>query len=173
MQDEASRLDALEEQVNQLRVDIAQLFEEMKKGNGEKESEVEMGLESKNEASQVKDLTGKEPSFVPKTNADISKVMSAPTKVVASAAKKFTRRIPQCFGDQIPTRIHSAIPSLSYRSTNVLEVLDDTASVNTLSGNKKTLEFRLALFVSVTVSVVPVLLRNSQNAPPSPVAVVS
>lgn len=91
MQDEASRLDALEEQVNQLRVDIAQLFEEIKKGNGSKEEgEVEMGLESKNEASQVKDLTGKEPSFTPSQKADTSKVSNAPTKVVASAAKKFT-----------------------------------------------------------------------------------
>jgi hypothetical protein len=42
MQDEASRLDSLEEQVNQLRVDIAQVFEALK---GKKEEE--MGAETK------------------------------------------------------------------------------------------------------------------------------
>jgi hypothetical protein len=42
MQDDASRLDSLEEQVNQLRVDIAQLFEEMKKGKPEEMKKKEM-----------------------------------------------------------------------------------------------------------------------------------
>jgi hypothetical protein len=57
MQDEASRLDSLEEQVNQLRVDIAQLFEEMKKENMKKE---EMGMEIRDEKEAVKRLQEKD-----------------------------------------------------------------------------------------------------------------
>ena len=57
MQDDASRLDSLEEQVNQLRVDIAQLFEEMKKENMKKE---EMGMEIRDEKDEVKKLQEKD-----------------------------------------------------------------------------------------------------------------
>jgi hypothetical protein len=54
MQDEESRLDSLEEQVNQLRVDIAQLFEEMKKGKEE------MSMEIRDEKDEVKKLQEKD-----------------------------------------------------------------------------------------------------------------
>jgi hypothetical protein len=57
MQDDSSRLDSLEEQVNQLRVDIAQLFEEMKKENMKKE---EMAIEIRDEKEAVKRLQGKD-----------------------------------------------------------------------------------------------------------------
>lgn len=49
MADPAQRLDSLEEQVNQLRVDIAQLFEEMK-------GKTEMGMETKDESAMVKKI---------------------------------------------------------------------------------------------------------------------
>ena len=55
MADEASRLDALEEQLNQLRVDIAQLFEAVK---GKKEEE--MAIETKDESSMVKKIQEKD-----------------------------------------------------------------------------------------------------------------
>ena len=54
MQDEASRLDSLEEQINQLRVDIAQIFEEMKK------SKEEMSMEVRDEKDEVKKLQEKD-----------------------------------------------------------------------------------------------------------------
>jgi hypothetical protein len=53
MAGEAARLDSLEEQVNQLRVDIAQLFEEMKK-------KTEMGMEVRDEKDEVKKLQEKD-----------------------------------------------------------------------------------------------------------------
>jgi hypothetical protein len=55
MADEASRLDSLEEQLNQLRVDIAQLFEALK---GKKEEE--MGIEVRDEKDEVKKLQEKD-----------------------------------------------------------------------------------------------------------------
>jgi len=75
MQDEASRLDSLEEQVNQLRVDIAQLFSEMKK-------EQEMAIEIRDEKEAVKRLQEKdqlqgEPNY------------GGPGKMGLSAQKKF------------------------------------------------------------------------------------
>jgi hypothetical protein len=54
MADEASRLDSLEEQLGQLRVDIAQLFEAVK---GKKE---EMGMEVRDEKDEVKRLQEKD-----------------------------------------------------------------------------------------------------------------
>jgi hypothetical protein len=54
MADDASRLDSLEEQLNQLRVDIAQLFEALK---GKKE---EMGMEVRDEKDEVKRLQEKD-----------------------------------------------------------------------------------------------------------------
>ena len=54
MQDEASRLDSLEEQLNQLRVDIAQLFEAMK------EKKEEMSVEVRDEKEAVKRLQEKD-----------------------------------------------------------------------------------------------------------------
>jgi hypothetical protein len=54
MADEASRLDSLEEQLGQLRVDIAQLFEALK---GKKE---EMGMEVRDEKDEVKRLQEKD-----------------------------------------------------------------------------------------------------------------
>ena len=54
MQDEASRLDSLEEQLNQLRVDIAQLFEAMK------EKKEEMSVEVRDEEEAVKRLQEKD-----------------------------------------------------------------------------------------------------------------
>lgn len=54
MQDEASRLDSLEEQLNQLRVDIAQLFEAMK------EKKEEMSVEVRDEEENVKRLQEKD-----------------------------------------------------------------------------------------------------------------
>jgi len=76
MQDEASRLDSLEEQVNQLRVDIAQLFEEMKK------EKAEMSMEVRDEEEAVKSLQEKdqlqgEPNY------------GGPGKMGFSAQKKF------------------------------------------------------------------------------------
>lgn len=56
MEGESARLDSLEEQVNQLRVDIAELFKSMK---GEQKSE-EMGAKTYNEEKAVKDLQNKD-----------------------------------------------------------------------------------------------------------------
>ena len=75
MQDEASRLDSLEEQLGQLRVDIAQLFEALK---GKKE---EMGMETKDESAMVKKIQEVD-QFQGKPND------GGPQKM--SAAKKFT-----------------------------------------------------------------------------------
>jgi hypothetical protein len=55
MADDSSRLDSLEEQLNQLRVDIAQLFEAVK---GKKEEE--MGMEVRDEKEAVKRLQEKD-----------------------------------------------------------------------------------------------------------------
>ena len=54
MQDDSSRLDSLEEQLNQLRVDIAQLFEAMK------EKKEEMSVEVRDEEENVKRLQEKD-----------------------------------------------------------------------------------------------------------------
>lgn len=75
MQDEESRLDSLEEQLNQLRVDIAQLFEAMK---GKKE---EMGVETRDESAEVKKIQEVD-QYQGKPND------GGPQKM--SAAKKFT-----------------------------------------------------------------------------------
>ncbi len=48
---DSARLDSLEEQLNQLRVDIATIFEEMKKGK-----ETEMGMEINDETAKVKKM---------------------------------------------------------------------------------------------------------------------
>jgi hypothetical protein len=76
MADDSSRLDSLEEQLNQLRVDIAQLFEAVK---GKKE---EMGMEVNDEKEAVKRLQEKdqlqgEPNY------------GGPGKMGLSAQKKF------------------------------------------------------------------------------------
>jgi hypothetical protein len=79
MAGEAARLDSLEEQLNQLRVDIAQLFEAMK---GKKEEE--MGAETKVVSdAEIKSLQEKDqlqgmPNY------------GGPSKTNMSAAKKFT-----------------------------------------------------------------------------------
>ena len=78
MQDEASRLDSLEEQVNQLRVDIAQLFEVLK---GKKEEE--MAIETKDEEAARKKLEEKD-QYQGMPND------GGPSKTNMSAAKKFT-----------------------------------------------------------------------------------
>jgi hypothetical protein len=75
MQDEESRLDSMEEQVNQLRKDIAQLFEVMKKKE-------EMAIEVRDEKDEVKKLQEKdqlqgEPNY------------GGPGKMGLSAQKKF------------------------------------------------------------------------------------
>jgi hypothetical protein len=72
---EASRLDSLEEQVNQLRVDIAQVFEALK------EKKEEMAVEVKDEEAARKKLEEKD-QFQGKPND------GGPQKM--SAAKKFT-----------------------------------------------------------------------------------
>jgi len=76
MAGEAARLDSLEEQVNQLRVDIAQLFEEMKK-------KTEMGMEVRDEKDEVKKLQEKDQlQGMPNDGG--------PGKMGLSAQKKFT-----------------------------------------------------------------------------------
>jgi hypothetical protein len=77
MQDEASRLDSLEEQLGQLRVDIAQLFEALK---GKKEEE-EMAMVTRDESAMVKKIQEVD-QFQGKPND------GGPQKM--SAAKKFT-----------------------------------------------------------------------------------
>jgi hypothetical protein len=76
MQDDSSRLDSLEEQLNQLRVDIAQLFEAMKGKKAE-----DMAVETKDEEAARKKLEEKD-QFQGKPND------CGPQKM--SAAKKFT-----------------------------------------------------------------------------------
>jgi len=77
MADPAQRLDSLEEQVNQLRVDIAQLFEEMK---GKK---AEMAIETKDESAMVKKIQEVD-QFQGKPND------GGPSKTNMSKEKKFT-----------------------------------------------------------------------------------
>jgi TolA-binding protein len=75
MQEDSSRLDSLEEQLNQLRVDIAQIFEAMK---GKKE---DMAVEVKDEEEARKKLEEKD-QYQGMPNS------GGPQKM--SAAKKFT-----------------------------------------------------------------------------------
>jgi len=76
MQGEESRLDSLEEQVNQLRRDIAQLFEVMKKKE-------EMAVETRDEKEAVKRLQEKDQlQGMPNDGG--------PSKYNMSAQKKFT-----------------------------------------------------------------------------------
>jgi hypothetical protein len=75
MADPAQRLDSLEEQVNQLRVDIAQLFEEMK-------GKTEMGMETKDESAMVKKIQEVD-QFQGKPND------GGPSKMNMSKEKKF------------------------------------------------------------------------------------
>jgi TolA-binding protein len=78
MQDDSSRLDALEEQLNQLRVDIAQIFEAMKGKKAE-----DMAVETKDEEEARKKLEEKdEMQGMPNSGG--------PSKTNMSAAKKFT-----------------------------------------------------------------------------------
>jgi len=77
MQDDSSRLDAMEEQLNQLRVDIAEIFEAMK---GKK---ADMAVEEKDEEEARKKLEEKdEKQGMPNSGG--------PSKTNMSAAKKFT-----------------------------------------------------------------------------------
>jgi hypothetical protein len=76
MADPAQRLDSLEEQVNQLRVDIAQLFEEMKKGS------TDMAIETKDESAMVKKIQEVD-QFQGKPND------GGPSKMNMSKEKKF------------------------------------------------------------------------------------
>ena len=77
MQDDSSRLDAMEEQLNQLRVDIAEIFEAMK---GKK---ADMAVEEKDEEAARKKLEEKdEKQGMPNDGG--------PSKTNMSAAKKFT-----------------------------------------------------------------------------------
>ena len=78
MADPAQRLDSLEEQVNQLRVDIAQVFEALK---GKKEEE--MGMETKDESAMVKKIQEVD-QFQGKPND------GGPSKTNMSKEKKFT-----------------------------------------------------------------------------------
>jgi len=78
MQEDSSRLDSLEEQLNQLRVDIAQLFEAMKGKKAE-----DMAVETKDEEAARKKLEEKdEMQGMPNSGG--------PSKTNMSAAKKFT-----------------------------------------------------------------------------------
>ena len=77
MQDDSSRLDAMEEQLNQLRVDIAEIFEAMK---GKK---ADMAVEEKDEEAARKKLEEKD-EMQGKPND------GGPSKTNMSAAKKFT-----------------------------------------------------------------------------------
>jgi TolA-binding protein len=77
MQDDSSRLDAMEEQLNQLRVDIAEIFEAMK---GKK---ADMAVEEKDEEEARKKLEEKdEKQGMPNSGG--------PSKTNMSATKKFT-----------------------------------------------------------------------------------
>jgi hypothetical protein len=75
---DSSRLDSLEEQVNQLRVDIAQLFEEMKKGKEEMAAETKTVSEAEIKKFQEKDQLQGMPND------------GGPSKTNMSAQKKFT-----------------------------------------------------------------------------------
>jgi hypothetical protein len=77
MADPAQRLDSLEEQVNQLRVDIAQVFEEMKK------EKMDMAVETKDESAMVKKIQEVD-QFQGKPND------GGPSKTNMSKEKKFT-----------------------------------------------------------------------------------
>ena len=77
MQDDSSRLDAMEEQLNQLRVDIAEIFEAMK---GKK---ADMAVEVKDEEAARKKLEEKD-EMQGKPND------GGPSKTNMSATKKFT-----------------------------------------------------------------------------------
>ena len=77
MADPAQRLDSLEEQMNQLRVDIAQLFEEMKK------EKMDMAVETKDESAMVKKIQ-EENQLQGKPND------GGPSKMNMSKEKKFT-----------------------------------------------------------------------------------
>jgi hypothetical protein len=78
---DSARLDSLESQVNQLRVDIAQLFEEMKKMMGEKKED--MAMVTKDEKEAVKRLQEKDQlQGMPNDGG--------PSKMNMSAQKKFT-----------------------------------------------------------------------------------
>jgi hypothetical protein len=78
MQEDSSRLDALEEQLNQLRVDIAQIFEAMKGKKAE-----DMAVETKDEEAARKKLEEKdEMQGMPNSGG--------PSKTNMSATKKFT-----------------------------------------------------------------------------------
>jgi len=79
MAGEAARLDSLEEQVNQLRVDIAQVFEALK---GKKEEE--MAIETKDEEAARKKLEEKDQYQGMPNDGGPTKGMNM------SAAKKFT-----------------------------------------------------------------------------------
>ena len=77
MQDDSSRLDAMEEQLNQLRVDIAEIFEAMKS------KKADMAVEEKDEEAARKKLEEKdEMQGMPNSGG--------PSKTNMSAAKKFT-----------------------------------------------------------------------------------
>ena len=75
---DSSRLDSLEEQVNQLRVDIAQLFEEFKKGKEEMGAETKTVSEAEIKKFQEKDQLQGMPND------------GGPSKYNMSAQKKFT-----------------------------------------------------------------------------------
>jgi septal ring factor EnvC (AmiA/AmiB activator) len=78
MQEDSSRLDSLEEQLNQLRVDIAQIFEAMKGKKAE-----DMAVETKDEEAARKKLEEKdEMQGMPNSGG--------PSKTNMSATKKFT-----------------------------------------------------------------------------------
>ena len=77
MQDDSSRLDAMEEQLNQLRVDIAEIFEAMKS------KKADMAVEEKDEEAARKKLEEKD-EMQGKPND------GGPSKTNMSAAKKFT-----------------------------------------------------------------------------------
>jgi hypothetical protein len=83
MAGEAARLDSLEEQLNQLRADIAQLFEAVKGKKSDDSSEVEMGVKVYDESGEVKKITEKD-EFQGKPN------YGGPSKTNMSATKKFT-----------------------------------------------------------------------------------
>lgn len=76
MQDDSSRLDAMEEQLNQLRVDIAEIFEAMK---GKK---ADMAVEEKDEEAARKKLEEKDEKQGKPNDG-------GPSKTNMSAAKKF------------------------------------------------------------------------------------
>jgi len=74
---DSSRLDSLEEQLNQLRVDIAQIFEEMKKGKAEMGAETKVVSDAEIKKIQEKDQLQGMPNE------------GGPSKYNMSAQKKF------------------------------------------------------------------------------------